>query len=146
MALGLERRYGWVLRGIAVGVRTGTTVGGRMRASLVRLAACVLLLVPGMDQPLMADEEIASSERFGAYLADEGLLFRMCSDMSLEVFLLSRQSGVVRGAAARHHDGVVPGERTIFGSADRARSWTLNHSVSASLCQMALCSGAHCRP
>ena len=60
---------------------------GRVGASLVGLSAGVLLLVAWMDQPLMADEEVAACECLGTYLAYEGLLFGMGANMSLQMFL-----------------------------------------------------------
>ena len=54
---------------------------------LGRFSACVVLFIPRMDKPLMADEEVASSEGLGAYFADKWLLFGVRSYMALEVFL-----------------------------------------------------------
>jgi len=90
MSLRLQRRYRAHLRGIAVRVRSRNARevrSGRVGASLVGLSAGVLLLVAWVDQPLVANEEVAASECFGTYFAHEGLLFSMCSDMALQMFL-----------------------------------------------------------
>lgn len=86
MALRLQRRHRTRLRGVAVRMRSGpcgAIARRRVGSSLLRLPARVLVLVARMDQSLMADEKIAACKGFGAYLTNEGLLFRMCSDMSL---------------------------------------------------------------
>lgn len=149
MALRLERRDGRVLRGIATRMRPDGAVRGRVRASLVRLAACVLVLVAGVYQAFMADEEIASSERLGAYFADKRLFLRVGSYMSLQVLLLPRQlsawvqdSNVARCRRCRN----LPIARTVADNAGMAASWTWSHFVFVWLCQTVWCSAAHCHP
>lgn len=61
---------------------------GRVRVMcLMRLPARVMVLVARVHEALVAHKQVAASERLGAYLADEGLLFGMGSDVSLEMFL-----------------------------------------------------------
>ncbi len=67
--------------------RGGEVRRGRVGAPLVGLAAGVLLLVARVDQPLMADEEVAAGECLCAYLTHEGLLFGVGADVSLQMFL-----------------------------------------------------------
>ena len=54
---------------------------------MLALATSMVFLITGMDEPLMADEQIAPCERLLTYFADEGLLLGVGADVSLEVFL-----------------------------------------------------------
>lgn len=90
MSLGLQRRHWAHLGGIAIRVRSSSARevrSGRVSSPLVGLSASVLLLVAWVDEPLMADEEVAASEGLCTYLTHERLLFGVCSYMSLQMFL-----------------------------------------------------------
>ena len=54
---------------------------------MLSLATRMILFIAWMHQTLMADEQIAPRKGLLTYLANEWLLFGMCSYMSLQVFL-----------------------------------------------------------
>src|SRR5271154_2676636 len=58
----------------------------------MRFPARVLVFIAGVGEPLMADEEVASSKGLCANVANERFLFGMGADVSLEMFLCACRS------------------------------------------------------
>ena len=74
-----------------MGARARSAIArGRMGASLLRLAAGVLLFIARVDEALVAHQQVAARKRLGAYLADKGLLLGVGADVSLQMFLWAR--------------------------------------------------------
>lgn len=53
----------------------------------VALLADMFFCVIWMDESLMSNEEVASGECFGTNIANEGLFFGMCTNVTLQMFL-----------------------------------------------------------
>jgi hypothetical protein len=78
----------------------------------MRFPARMLVFIAGVDESLMADEEVASSKGLCANVANERFLFGMGTDVSLEMFLCACRS--VRQARSRGREGShQPGKEAL---------------------------------